>query len=191
MRDLQAISSELARRRAAEQQDGGGQSAGSAAPAWAGGNPNLRRTPTPADTDVGVEKNAIEASQGIPTIDAIHTSTPECVDRIPDLDLPLDEGGNSSEPTPPLRGFRGRWLSRDRNMPDDASDVGLFDEAAGGTPSVDWDADSVPANPEPTIGVVVDERDAKVLANHTFLSNVKWSSISMPWESGFMKKHFW
>ena len=46
------------------------------------------------------------------------------------------------------------------------------------------------ANPEPPNGVTVDERDAKVLANHTSLSNVKWSSISMPWESGFMKNIF-
>ena len=27
--------------------------------------------------------------------------------------------------------------------------------------SVDWDADDVPANPEPPTGVIVDERDAK------------------------------
>ena len=49
---------------------------------------------------------------------------------------------------------------------------------------------SIPANPEEPTGVVVDEKDAKVSANHTFLSNVKWSSISMPWESGFMKNIF-
>ena len=75
-------------------------------------------------------------------------------------------------------------------MHDEADEVGLFDDEAGGTPRVDWDTDSVPANPEQPTGVVVDERDAKVLANHTFLSNVKWSSISMPWESGFMKNIF-
>ena len=50
-----------------------------------------------------------------------------------------------------------------------------------------WEADNIPANPEEPTGVVVEEKDAKVLANHTFLSNVKWSSISMPWESGFMR----
>ena len=154
------------------------------------GEIQILETPTLADTDAGVEKNAIEASQGIPTIDAIHTSTPEGPDRIPDLDLPVDEGGNSGESIPPLRGFRGRWLSRDRSLPDDASEVELFDEATGGTPSVDWDADSVPANPEPPTGVIVDERDAKVLANHAFLSNAKWSSISMFWDSGFMKNIF-
>ena len=55
---------------------------------------------------------------------------------------------------------------------------------------MDWEAESVPANPEEPTGVVVDEKDAKVSANHTFLSNVKWSSISMPWESGFMKNIF-
>ena len=97
------------------------------------GEIQILETPTLAD----VEKNAIGANQGIPTIDAIHTSTPEWPDRIPDLDLPVDEGGNSGESIPPLRGFRGRWLSRDRNMPDDASEVELFDEATGGTPSVD------------------------------------------------------
>ena len=75
-------------------------------------------------------------------------------------------------------------------MPDDASEIEQFDEAMGGTPSVDWDEDSVPANPEQPTGVIVDERGAKVLANHTFLSSVKWSSISMPWESGFMNSIF-
>ena len=49
---------------------------------------------------------------------------------------------------------------------------------------------SIPANPESPPGVVVAERDAKVLANHTCLSNVKWSSISMPWEAGLMKNIF-
>ena len=44
LRDLQAISAELARRRAAEQQDGGGTSSrpDAAQPTWAGGNQNLR-----------------------------------------------------------------------------------------------------------------------------------------------------
>ena len=50
--------------------------------------------------------------------------------------------------------------------------------------------DSIPANPEFPHGVVVAERDAKFLANHTFLSNVKWPSISMPCETGFMKNVF-
>ena len=76
LRDLQAISSELARRHAAEQQDGGGQSAGSAAQLCQGGI-QILETPPLADTDAGVEKNAIEASQDIPTIGAILTSTPE------------------------------------------------------------------------------------------------------------------
>ena len=85
---------------------------------------------------------------------------------------------------------RGRWLSRDRNWQDEADETGHFDEEVGGTPTVDWEAESVPANPEEPTGIVVDEKDAKVSANHTFLSNVKWSSISMPWESGFMKNIF-
>ena len=144
-------------------------------------------THTPAGTDAGVEKNAVEVNLVIPTIDAIPTSTPEWPDRILDLDL---EGGSNSDSLPPLRGFRGRWLSRDRNVPDDASEIEHLDEAMGGTPSVDWDEDSVPANPEQPTEVIVAERDAKVLGNHTFLSNVKWSSISMPWESGFMKNIF-
>ena len=81
-------------------------------------------------------------------------------------------------------------MSRDKSLPEDVGEVGLFDEATGGTPSVDWEADDVPANPEPPAGVIVDEHDAKVIANRTFLSNVKWSSISMPWETGFMKNIF-
>ena len=96
--------------------------------------------------------------------------------------MSLDDPGHSFEPPHPLRGFRGRWLSRDRNALEEASEVGATDEAAGGTSSFDWEMDSIPANPESPPGVVVAERDAKVLANHTFLSNVKWSSISMPWK---------
>ena len=154
------------------------------------GEIQILETPTRVDTDAGVEKNAIEASQGIPTIDATHTSTPEWPVGIPDLDLPVDEGGDVGESVSPLRGFRGRWMSRDKNLPEDVGEVELFDEATGGTPSLDWEADSVPANPEPPTGVIVDEHDAKVIANHIFLSNAKWSSISLPWESGFMKNIF-
>ena len=99
------------------------------------------------------------------------------------INLQLDDIGNSCESPPPLRGFRGRWLSKDKNALEDASEVGAMDEAAGGTPSFDWDDDSAPANPESPSGIVVAERDAKVLANHPFLSNVKWSSISMPYRN--------
>ena len=67
---------------------------------------------------------------------------------------------------------------------EDASEVGAIDEAAVGAPNFDWEMDSIPANPESPPG------DAKVLANHIFLSNVKWSSISMPWETGFQKNIF-
>ncbi len=69
--------------------------------------------------------------------------------------------------------------------------MSVFDEATGGTPSVDWEADDVPANPEPPTGVIVDEHDAKVIANHTFLSNVKRSSIFNALGNWFYEKHFW
>ena len=65
-------------------------------------------TPTLVDTDAGVEKNAIEASQDTPIIDATHIGIPDWPDRIPDLDLHGDEDGNSGLSLPPLRGFRGR-----------------------------------------------------------------------------------
>lgn len=44
-------------------------------------------------------------------------------------------------------------------------------------------------NDVPT-GVTVSEQAAKALANHTFLSNVKRSNFSMPWEIGAMKSIF-
>ena len=154
------------------------------------GELQISETRIPVGIDAGVGQNVTEASQGIPTIGAIPTGTHDFVAPSPDLDLSVDDDGDDGDTTPPLRGFRGRWLSRDRNLHDEPDEVGLFDDEVGGTPRVDWDRDSVPANPEPPTGVVVDERDAKVLANHTFLSNVKWSSISMPWESGFMKNIF-
>ena len=147
-------------------------------------------TRTPVGIDAGVGQSVTEASLGIPTIGVIPTDTHDYVAPSPDLDLSADGDGNDGDTTPPFRGFRGRWLSRDRNLQDEADETGPVDEEAGGTPRVDWDMESVPANPEQPTGVVVDERDAKVLANHTFLSNVKWSSISMPWESGFVKNIF-
>ena len=131
-----------------------------------------------------------EASLDIPTIDAIPTDTHDYVAPSPDLGLSDAGDVNDGNATPPLRGFRGRWLSRDRNLQDGNDGEEPSDEENSGTPRVDWDMESAPANPEQPSGVVVDEKDAKVLANHTFLSNVKWSSISMPWESGFMKNIF-
>ena len=192
LRDLQAISSELARRHAAEHQDGGGTSSrpDAAQPTWAGGSQSLRTPYTPVDTNAGVGQSVTEASLGILTIGAIPTGTHDYVAPSPDLDFSADGDGNDGNITPPLRGFRGCWLSRDRNWQDEADETGHFDEEVGGTPTVDWDTESVPANPEQPTGIVVDEKDAKVSANHTFLSNVKWSSISMPWESGFMKNIF-
>lgn len=50
--------------------------------------------------------------------------------------------------------------------------------AAGGTPEVDWEAASDRQDDEAPTGVTVSEQAAKALANHTFLSNVKWSSFS-------------
>ena len=144
-------------------------------------------TRTPVGIDAGVGQSVTEANLDIPTIGVIPTDTHDYVAPSPDLDLSADGDGNDA--TPPLLGFRSRWLSRDRNLQDEADETGPFDEEAGGTPRVDWDTESVPANPEQPTGVVVDEKDAKVLANHTFLSNVKWSSISMPWESGFFVKN--
>ena len=66
LRDLQAISSEVARRHAAEQQDGGGPPSGSGAgqPPWS----QISETRIPVGIDAGVGQNVTEASQGIPTI---------------------------------------------------------------------------------------------------------------------------
>ena len=164
-------------RHAAEQHDGGGTSSTSG-------------PLTPVDINAGVGQNVTEANLGIPTIDAIPTGTPEYEAPSPDLDFLADGDDNGGDATPPLRGFRRRWLSRHRNWQDEADETGHFDGGVGGAPIVDWEAESVPANPEEPTGIVVDEKDAKVSANHTFLSNVKWSSISMPWESGFMKNIF-
>ena len=140
--------------------------------------------------NAGVEPSVTEASLDIPTIDAIPTDTHDYVAPSPDLGLSDAGDVNDGNATPPLRGFRGRWLSRDRNLQDGDDGEEPSDEENSGTPRVDWDMERAPANPEQPSGVVVDEKDAKVLANHTFLSNVKWSSISMPWESGFMKNIF-
>ena len=126
-------------------------------------------------------QSVTEANLDILTIGAIPTGTHDYVAPSPDLDFSADGDGKDGNVTPPLRGFRGRWLSRDRNWQDEADETGHFDEEVGGTPAVDWDMESVPANPEQPTGIVVDEKDAKVSGNHTFLSNVKWSSISMPW----------
>ena len=142
----------------------------------------------PVDINAGAGQNVIEANLGIPTTDVIPTGTPEYEAPSPNLDFLGDDDVDGCDP--PLRGFRGRWLSRDRSWQDEAGETEHFDEEVGGTPTVDWEAESIPANPEEPTGIVVDEKDAKVSANHTFLSNVKWSSISMPWESGFMKNIF-
>ena len=143
-----------------------------------------------SEVPILVDASVTGASQDTPTIDASHIGIHDWTDGTSEFDLQVDDPGDSFESPLPLRCFRGRWLSRDRNALEDASEVGAIDEAAVGTPNFDWEMDSIPANPESPPGVVVAERDAKVLANHTFLSNVKWSSISMPWETGFLKNIF-
>ena len=50
----------------------------------------------------------------------------------PNLDFLADGDDNGGDTTPPLRGFRGRWLSRDRNWQDEAEETGHFDEEVGG-----------------------------------------------------------
>ena len=152
------------------------------------GETRTSEPPMPVDTSAGAGQNVIEASLGIPITDVIPTGTPEYEAPSPNLDFSGDDEVDRCDPPP--RGFRGRWLSRDRSWQDEAGEAEHFDDEVGGTPTVDWEADNIPANPEEPTGVVVEEKDAKVLANHTFLSNVKWSSISMPWESGFMKNIF-
>ena len=62
--------------------------------------------------------------------------------------------------------------------------------ARGGTPEVDWEADSALLHDDAPTGVTVTEQAAKALANRTFLSNVKWSSFSLVWENGAMKSIF-
>ena len=131
------------------------------------GNP-ISGIPTLVDADAIVGPSATEASQDTPIIDASHIGTRDLFEEGPEFDLPLDDLGDVFDSPPRLGGFRSRWLSRDRSTFDEASEVGAIDEAAGGTPKVDWELDSIPANPE-SPRVVVAERDAKVLANHTFL----------------------
>lgn len=78
---------------------------------------------------------------------------------------------------PPTRGFRSRWLNREGRL------EGLGDEPEAGGLATGVE------NDVPT-GVTVSEQAAKALANHTFLSNVKRSNFSMPWEIGAMKSIF-
>ncbi len=176
---------ELSRRHGAEQQERAG-------PSTAAGAPALGQRPTKPQKCLFLWMQMLltEANQVTPTIDASLIDIRDLVEGGSEFDLQLDEPGDSFESPPPLRGFRNRWLSKDRNAFNEANEVGAIDEAAGGTPDCDWEMDSRPANPESLSGVVVSERDAKVLANHTFLSNAKWSSISLPWETGFMKSIF-
>jgi len=67
------------------------------------------------DINAGVGQSVTEANLGIPTIGAIPTGTHDYVAPSPDLDFSAYGDGNDGNITPPLRGFRGRWLSRDRN----------------------------------------------------------------------------
>ena len=105
------------------------------------------------DINAGVGQSVTEANLGIPTTGAILTGTHEYEAPPPDFDFLADGDGNGGDTTgnggdttPPLRGFRGRGLSRDRNRQDE-DETGHFDEEVGGTPTVDWEAESVPANP--------------------------------------------
>ena len=91
---------------------------------------------TPVDINAGVGQNVTEANLGIPTIDAVPTGTPEYEPPSPDLDFLADGDDDGGDTTPPRRGFRGRWLSRDRNWQDEADETGYFDEEGGKTPTV-------------------------------------------------------
>ena len=99
----------------------------------------------------------------------LSTGIRDLTDGASEFDLHVDDPGENPGSPPPLRGFRGRWLSRDRNALEEASGAGaiVVPQILTGR----WTA-YVPANPESPPGVVVAERDAKDLANHTFLSNV-------------------
>ena len=70
---------------------------------------------TPVDTNAGVGQSVTEANLDILTIGAIPTGTHDYVAPSPDLDFSADGDGNDGNITPPLRGFRGHWLNRDRN----------------------------------------------------------------------------
>ncbi len=137
-----------------------------------------------AGLHAGVEMSADVTNQVMDTTGAINIETLEDV-------MPNDQASVA------CRGFRKRWANK-RSEGSDKSDctdvlsgVDLDrDIASPATPSLFAPVDDFDHPPQFDNGVVGSASSSAVMADHSFLSNAKWSQIQLPWESKMMQPIF-
>lgn len=116
--------------------------------------------------------------------------------RSPQMLPPPSPVGSAEHEEPELHGFRRRWAFPIRDSQAEER-VGSRDCIDLELPEIDLDEFLEPINqpmPTPALnaapGVTCSRTDAETLVTHSFISNMKFTDISMPWEKGPMKSIF-
>lgn len=150
------------------------------------------------DMHAGAENHAEGVNQGTDITGVTNTVEPE--DKPgegvegPESSLPP----SASEPFVVRKGFRKRWstMKSSGSVP---SEAGSFDkflnslddarESGGHTPSIGQISDLEQLDDDVS-GPVMDHAASLKHTSHEFLSNVKWQTFSMPWETPIAKSVF-
>lgn len=149
------------------------------------------------DMRAGAESHAGEINQDIATTAATHIAGHDDSRRQDDID-PGEPPKFAAEPVVGSRGFRKRWNEKrsSGSVPSEAGSLDSFrrlmaelPDGSGHTPSI-GSASDLGQDQDELSGPILGHAESMKQTSHEFLSNVKWQTFQMPWETPVAKSVF-